>query len=93
MLMATSLKSFSAANSFSRLTQREIEILKRVAIGRKISTIGDELRISSKTVSAHKANIMEKLAISSNSELVVYAMKHNLFDLFVDHSNRKGRRE
>ncbi|MGJ7918453.1 LuxR C-terminal-related transcriptional regulator [Massilia sp. LXY-6] len=93
MLMATSLKSFGAVNSFSRLTQREIEILKRVAIGRKISTIGDELRISSKTVSAHKANIMEKLAINSNSELVVYAMKNNLFDLFVDHSNRKGRSE
>jgi DNA-binding NarL/FixJ family response regulator len=92
MLMASSLKSFRAGNPFSRLTQREIEILKRVAIGRKVSTIGDELKISSKTVSAHKANIMEKLAITSNSELVVYAMKNNLFDLFVDHSNRKARR-
>lgn len=91
MLMATRIKSLRPGNSFSRLTERELEILKRVAIGRKTSTIGDELKISSKTVSAHKANIMEKLAITSTSELVVYAMKHNLFDLFVDHSRRKER--
>jgi DNA-binding NarL/FixJ family response regulator len=57
-----------------------------------MATIGNELKISSKTVSAHKANIMEKLAITSDSELVVYAMKNQLFDLFVDHSTRKRHR-
>lgn len=89
MLIATSIKSFSSVNPLVRLTQRELDILKRIAIGRKMSTIGGELGISSKTVSAHKANIMEKLALSSESELVLYAIKNDLFDLFVDHSRRK----
>lgn len=92
MLIASSLKSFSSPNFISRLTERELEVLKRVAIGRRMATIGNELKISSKTVSAHKANIMEKLAITSDSELVVYAMKNQLFDLFVDHSTRKRHR-
>lgn len=88
-LIASSIKSFSALSPLVRLTQREMQILKRVAIGRRMSTIGVELGISCKTVSTHKANIMEKLALGSDSELVLYAMKHNLFDLLVDHSNRK----
>lgn len=89
IFIATSMKYFSSANPVLCLTRRELDILKRIAIGRKMSTIGDELGISSKTVSSHKANIMEKLALSSNSQLVVYALKNNLFDLLVDHSNRK----
>jgi DNA-binding NarL/FixJ family response regulator len=91
-LIASSIKSFSALSPLVRLTQREMEILKRVAIGRRMSTISGELGISCKTVSTHKANIMEKLALGSDSELVLYAMKHDLFDLFVDHSKRKQGR-
>jgi DNA-binding NarL/FixJ family response regulator len=88
-LIASSIKAFSSLSPLVRLTRREMEILKRVAIGRRMSTISGELGISCKTVSAHKANIMEKLALGSDSELVLYAMKHDLFDLFVDHSKRK----
>ena|GEM_PF-1822594 len=88
-LIASSIKAFSSLSPLVRLTRREMEILKRVAIGRRMSTISGELGISCKTVSAHKANIMEKLALDSDSELVLYAMKHDLFDLFVDHSKRK----
>lgn len=88
-LIATNLKSFSAMNAFVHLTQRELEILKRIAIGRRMSTIGRELGISSKTVSSHKANILDKLALTSDSELVLYAMENDLFDLFVDHTKRK----
>jgi DNA-binding NarL/FixJ family response regulator len=91
-LIASSIKSFNALSPLVRLTQREMEILKRVAIGRRMATIGGELGISYKTVSTHKANIMEKLALCSDSELVLYAMTHDLFDLFVDHSNRKEDR-
>ncbi|MFC5550693.1 LuxR C-terminal-related transcriptional regulator [Massilia aerilata] len=88
-LIAANAKSFSRMSSLSRLTQRELEILKRIAIGRRTSTIGVELGISVKTVSAHKSNILEKLLLSSDSELVLYAMKNDLFDLFVDHAKRK----
>jgi DNA-binding NarL/FixJ family response regulator len=88
VMIATELK-LSAGSQRPRLTERELQILKRIAIGRKSSTIADELGISTKTVSAHKANILEKLALETESELVLYAIENKLFDLFVDHSSRK----
>lgn len=91
-LIASRMKLFRALSTRECLTQREIEILKRLAIGRKTATIGFELGISSKTVSAHKANIMNKLALTSYSQLVYYAIENRMFDLFVDHSNRKRER-
>ncbi|MGZ4113163.1 MAG: LuxR C-terminal-related transcriptional regulator [Tumebacillaceae bacterium] len=90
-LVANRFSLFKRIDSGMRLTRREIEILKRLAIGRKVVTIGGELGISSKTVSAHKSRIMEKLALSSDTELVRYAMENQLFDLFVDHSRRKAK--
>ena len=89
MLIAANAKSFSGVNPLMRLTQRELDILKRIAIGRRTSTIGAELGISVKTVSSHKSNILGKLALTSDSELVLYAIRNDLFDLFVDHAQRK----
>jgi DNA-binding NarL/FixJ family response regulator len=91
LLIAANAKSFSGVNSLTRLTERELEILKRIAIGRRMSTIGAELNISVKTVSSHKSNILEKLSLNSDSELVLYAMKNDLFDLFVDHAKRNKK--
>jgi len=90
-LIADRFSSFKSIDAKLRLTQREIDILKRLAIGRKMSTVGCELGISSKTVSTYKSRIMEKLALSSNTELVRYAMENKMFDLFVDHSRRKEK--
>jgi DNA-binding NarL/FixJ family response regulator len=89
LMIAQELKLSAGNHSRARLTERELQILKRIAIGRKTSTIAEELCISAKTVSAHKANILEKLALATESELVLYAIENKLFDLFVDHSKRK----
>ena len=88
-LIAADIKSFIALTTQPVLTERELEILRRLAIGRRATVIGDELGISAKTVSAHKANIMGKLALTSVPGLVLYAMENQLFDLYVDHSQRK----
>ena len=88
-LIATELTLTAGVHPRPRLTEREVQMLKRIAIGRKMSTIAEELGISAKTVSAHKANILEKLALATESELVLYALRNQLFDLFVDHSKRK----
>lgn len=89
VMIATELEQNAGTHQRQRLTDRELQILRRIAIGRKTSTVAEELGISAKTVSAHKANILEKLALATESELVRYAMENQLFDLFVDHSNRK----
>lgn len=62
------------------LSNREYEILCAFAKGFAVNEIAAQLAISNKTVSTHKARLMEKLAISSNAELVRYAITHGLVD-------------
>lgn len=63
-----------------RLTDRELHILRLWSRGRSINNIAEELAISNKTVSTHKARLMEKMGIHSNAELVRYALAHGLVE-------------
>lgn len=63
-----------------RLTDRELHILRMWSRGKSINNIAEELAISNKTVSTHKARLMEKMGIRSNAELVRYALAHGLVD-------------
>lgn len=72
------LKSFSAA--YESLSEREVEIFTRIAIGKRNCTIGSELDISSKTVSTHKMRLMDKLGVNSVPELVQYALQTGIID-------------
>jgi DNA-binding NarL/FixJ family response regulator len=66
-------------NSSSRpthLTGRQLEILQMLAEGKSMKEIGYILEISFRTVRFHKYRIMEELKLTSNAELVQYAIKH-----------------
>ncbi len=67
--------SASGQTSVPTLTSRERELLQLFAEGMKTSRIAAHLNISVKTVETHRRNIMEKLNISSNAELVKYAIR------------------
>jgi FixJ family two-component response regulator len=58
------------AERLATLTQREREVLERVIAGKVNRLIAEEMQISIKTVEAHRARIMEKLAVDSVAELV-----------------------
>lgn len=58
------------AERLATLTQREREVLDRVIAGKVNRLIAEEMEISIKTVEAHRARIMEKLAVDSVAELV-----------------------
>jgi DNA-binding NarL/FixJ family response regulator len=62
----------------ARLTGRELHILRLLVGGTSINKIAEELLISNKTVSTHKARLMQKMDIQSNAELVRYAVAHGL---------------
>jgi len=68
----------SSPLSADLLTQREKEILSYTANGLTSKEIAERLDISARTVEAHRANIREKLGIETMSDLVKYAMDHNL---------------
>ncbi|MDY0330712.1 MAG: response regulator transcription factor [Thiomonas sp.] len=57
-----------------RLTARESQVLERIVAGRLNKQIADDLSISIKTVEAHRANIMEKLGVSTVADLLKIAL-------------------
>ena len=67
--------------STPRVTARELEVLKLVALGLNNRQIGTRLFISENTVKNHVRNILEKLQLHSRMEAVMYAVKEKLLDL------------
>jgi DNA-binding NarL/FixJ family response regulator len=60
------------------LSQREFQILCKLAVGRSVSEIAQELCISVKTVSTYRARVLEKMKFSTNADLTTYALKNGL---------------
>ncbi|MCK5515546.1 MAG: response regulator transcription factor [Desulfobulbaceae bacterium] len=65
----------------SLLTTREREVLQQLAEGGKNAEIGARLNISIKTVESHRRNIMRKLGINRQVELIKYALREGLVPL------------
>jgi two-component system, NarL family, invasion response regulator UvrY len=60
------------------LSERELQTLLMIASGKRLSDIATELMLSPKTVSVYRARVLEKLKLSNNAELTVYAIRNNL---------------
>lgn len=70
-------------NSYEEnLTKREIEVLKLLAEGLFNKEIAYTLSISEKTVKNHISNIFKKINVSDRTQAAVYAIKHNIVDIF-----------
>lgn len=64
--------------SHDGLSDREMEVFLRLALGRTVSQVGEELSLSVKTVSTHRTRVLKKMGLASNAELMRYALKHGL---------------
>lgn len=73
--MQTPSEEFS---SHTLLSDREYQVFLMVASGFSTTEIADQLTLSVKTVSTHKARIKDKMKLSNDSEFVRYALKHEL---------------
>jgi two-component system, NarL family, response regulator NreC len=60
------------------LTEREVEILRLIALGHTNAEIGKQLYLSVRTVESHRAHIQQKTRRTTRSELVRYALDHAL---------------
>ena len=65
---------------FSLLSAREREVLQLIAEGRSAKEVAVELKISPKTVEAHRTSMMRKLGARKATELVRYAVRHGLIE-------------
>jgi len=62
------------------LSDREFQVFRMLAAGAGVTQIAGDLNLSVKTVSTHKARLMEKLGVGNQAELIRYALKHRLSD-------------
>ena len=62
----------------SVLSEREFQILCKLAEGKSVSDIAAKLFLSVKTVSTYRARILEKMAMKTNADITYYAIKNNL---------------
>jgi len=60
------------------LSNREFEVLQLLVAGVSLTDIATRLNLSVKTVSTHKTNLMQKMGLQNQSELIRYAIKHGL---------------
>ena len=76
------IKSFQPTNDspFDALSEREIQIALMIVGCQKVQAISDKLCLSPKTVNTYRYRIFEKLAISSDVELTLLAVRHGMVD-------------
>jgi two-component system response regulator NreC len=63
------------------LSERELEVLRMIALGHTNAEIADRLYLSVRTVESHRAHIQQKTRRSSRAELVRYALENRLVEL------------
>ena len=86
MYLSTSFAGRLAAGLFEgissarheRLSRREMQVFRRLAMGRPQTEIAKELGISSKTISTHRSRILDKLGLETTAEMIQYALAHGL---------------
>ncbi|MCK4799058.1 MAG: response regulator transcription factor [Spirochaetes bacterium] len=61
-----------------KLSDREFEIMRMLASGKRVTEIAEELFLSVKTISTHRAKILKKMNFKNNAEITKYAIKNNL---------------
>jgi DNA-binding NarL/FixJ family response regulator len=78
--MAVSIGQPQQSLPHQSLSDREFEVFRMIVGGSSISDIAERLTLSVKTVSTHKTRILQKMQMQSQTELIHYAIKHNLVE-------------
>lgn len=78
--LATAVVEPESSSPHEALSEREYQVLVRLASGHSLTQVADELSLSIKTVSTYRGRVLEKLHLTRNSELVRYALNHKLIE-------------
>ncbi len=76
--LALSLSTDSNQALHEKLSEREFDIMIKIAAGKSLVEIGNELFISNKTVSTYRSRIMEKMDLEKNTDLARYCIENQL---------------
>ena len=67
-------------SSHESLSNREYQVMIRIAAGRSMKKIAAELFLSVRTVSTYRTRVLEKMHLKTNADLIRYALQHKLVD-------------
>lgn len=76
--LVTDLAKGSDKPLHETLSGREFQVFCMIASGKKLKTIADELSLGITTVSTHRSRILDKMEMTSNADLIHYALKNNI---------------
>jgi len=62
----------------SQLSEREFQIFCKIAVGKSVSDIAEELCLSVKTVSTYRSRVLEKMSFANNADITSYALRNGL---------------
>jgi DNA-binding NarL/FixJ family response regulator len=79
-LLAMELNTDSSRPVHQQLSDREYDVMIRIARGQSVSEIGDTLSLSVKTVSTYRARVLQKMGLKSNADLIHYALRNSLVE-------------
>lgn len=79
-LLTQRLNGDADAPAHQQLSEREFQVLHKLATGKSVTEIADELFISVKSVSTYRSRLLTKLNLKSNAELTYYALKNGLIE-------------
>jgi len=77
-MLVENLTAPASEAAHEKLSDRELQTLVMIASGKRLSDIAEELTLSPKTVSVYRARVLEKLGLTNNSEMTVYAIRNGL---------------
>ncbi|MDM7944201.1 MAG: response regulator transcription factor [Hydrogenophaga sp.] len=77
-MLVDNLNAPESEELHASLSERELQTLQKIASGKKLSDIAEELMLSPKTVSVYRARVLEKLHLANNAELTVYAIRNGI---------------
>ncbi|MFV0447012.1 MAG: response regulator [Vibrio sp.] len=72
------LSNISTNNVLAALTKRELEVFDLLIQGKEVKDVAQSLFLSHKTVHVHRANILNKLSLTNNVDLIRFALQHHL---------------
>lgn len=76
--VAARLDSLHRSLTDNKLTQREVEVLRLIALGHTSAEIARKLHLSPRTIETHRAHIHKKLGLATRAELVRYSLRRGL---------------
>lgn len=79
-LLVASKNSAAGKPGHEKLSDREYQIMYMIASGKKVKAIADELCISVKTIHVHRRHVLEKLDMTSNAEIIHYAIQNGILE-------------